>query len=397
MFPTIGEYNQTILHSGDNAFQTLSNLSFVPSKTFPIKYFLFGSGSYAVVFKANQNGKYFAVRCFLTAEQETITRYKTICDYLKTVNATWKADSDFLNSEIRVKGTLFPVLKMEWIEGVLINQFVSANLTNTDTLSLIQKQLVEVSNSLEQNKVGHGDLQCGNIIVQGTASSFKIKLIDYDGMFVPSLTSQKSIEKGRSEFQHPNRSPYYFKYDIDRFSFWVMLTALEALKFDASLWKEVMQGGFNTLDNFLFTTSDFRNPNQSKLFSRLQQINSTSLNFYTEKLKWFCNHEASSIDKPTLYNQSNIGFNPPPEHSRYFPNSNNGTEKIVPSNGKVLITSNRNAANVLTSTFQKLGTTPLQLDKHIYEGKTLLISNGTETKRITISENDSTIEVKFTA
>ena len=397
MFPTIGEYNQTILHSGENAFQTLSNLSFVPAKTFPIKFYLFGSGSYAVVFKANQNGKYFAIRCFLTAEQETINRYKTICDYLKTVNATWKADSEFLNSEIRVKGNLFPVLKMEWVEGVLINQFVSANLTNANILSSIQKQLVEVNESLEQNKVGHGDLQCGNIILQGTANSFKIKLIDYDGMFVPSLTSKKSVEKGRSEFQHPNRSPYYFTSDVDRFSFWVMLTALEALKFDTSLWREVMQGGFNTLDNFLFTINDFRNTSQSKLFQRLQQINSTSLNFYTEKLKWFCNHEASQIDKPTLYNQSSIGFNPPPEHSRYFPNSNNGTQPIVPVNGKITITSNRDSANVLTSTFQKLGTTPLQLDKHIYDGKTLLISNGIETKRITISENDSIIEIKFTA
>lgn len=396
MFPTIGEYNQTIQNKGDNAFQSLSKLSFIPSKTHPIKVFLFGSGSYAVVFKANQNGKYFAIRCFITAEQETISRYKSICDYLKTIDANWKADSQFLDNEISVNGNIYPVLKMDWVEGILLNQFISNNLNSNETLTAIQNQLLEISDSLERNKVGHGDLQCGNIIVQGTSTSFVIKLIDYDGMFVPSLTSKKSIEKGRSEFQHPSRNPYYFNYDIDRFSFWVMLTALEALKFDKSLWKEVMQNGYNTLDNLLFTTSDFRNPSQSNLFNRLLQINSTSLSFYAAKLKWFCTNELSKIEKPVLFGKQSTGSNNVSEPSNFTPNSNNSDTSNISANGKFIINSNRDA-NVLTSTFQKLGITPLQLDKNIHEGKTLIISYGTEFKRIIIETNQNVYEINFTA
>ncbi len=396
MFPTIGEYNQTIQNRGEDAFQTLSNLSFVAATSHPIKIFLFGAGAYAVVFKANQNGKYFAIRCFLTAEQETINRYKTICDYLKTINATWIADCQFLENEIRVNGNIFPVLKMEWVEGVLINQFVSANLTNANTLSLIQKQLVEVSESLEQNKVGHGDLQCGNIIIQGTSNIFKIKLIDYDGMFVPTITSKKSIEKGRSEFQHPNRSPYYFSSDVDRFSFWVMLTALEALKFDTSLWKEIMQGGFNTLDNFLFTINDFRNTSESKLFNRLQQINSTSLNFYSEKLKWFCNHDASQIDKPTLFTQNSNSFNTKAEDSLPKSTSNNTSPEFSLTK-KIIITSNKSESFVLNSTsFKVIGKTPLEIDLEDCVGKKLLISSGGEVQQITVTESDSIFEILFT-
>jgi len=398
MFPTIGNYNQTIQNKGSTAFKTLTNLSFVSSKTDPIKVFLFGSGSYAVVFKAHQNDMNFAIRCFLSAEQETIIRYKAICDYLKSVNANWKSDSQFLENEINVNGIFYPILKMEWIEGVLINQFVSSNLMNEHSLYMLQKQLVEVSDSLEQHKVGHGDLQCGNIIVQGTPSNFKIRLIDYDGMFVPSLTSMRSIENGRSEFQHPNRTPYYFNYDIDRFSFWVLLTALEALKFDTTFWKEVMQGGYNTLDNFLFTISDFRNTSQSKLFNQLQQINEPSLTFYTDKLKLFCTlDDISQIDKPILYKQGSIDVQHiyiPPEHFRYLPTSNT-TQPVVSVNGKVTIISNKDGASVLTSNFQKLGITPLILDQQIYEGKSLLISNGKETKRITVSKNESIIEINF--
>jgi len=50
----------------------------------------------------------------------------------------------------------------------------------------------------------------------------------------------------------------------------------------------------------------------------------------------------------------------------------------------------------LTGTFQKLGITPLQLDKSNYEGKALLISDGKETKRIVVTPNDNIIEIKFT-
>src|SRR5690606_14982023 len=183
-FPTIGEYNQTIQNKGSRAFQSLTDLNFIPSKTFPIKIFSFGSGSYAVVYKVNKNGKNYAIRCFLSTEQENINRYQSICNYLKTINEKWKTDIDFLNNEIEVKGNRYPVLIMEWIDGVLINQFVTDNLHNNNILSELQNQLVEISDSLESHQIGHGDLQCGNIIVQKIGSNFQVKLIDYDGMYI---------------------------------------------------------------------------------------------------------------------------------------------------------------------------------------------------------------------
>lgn len=389
-FPTIGEYNQTIQNKNGWTFQSLNDLNFIPSKTFPIKIFSFGSGSYAVVFKASQNSRNYAIRCFLSTEQENINRYQSICNYLNTIKANWKVDCDFLDNEITVNGKLYPVLKMEWIEGVLINQFVTENLNNNSILSELQKQLVEISNSLETHKIGHGDLQCGNIIVQKSGSNFQIKLIDYDGMYIPQFGTSKSLEKGRSEFQHPKRTLSDFSPTMDRFSFWVMLTALEALKYDKSLWKEVMQGGFNTLDNFLFTIQDFTNPYQSNLFNRLKQINSDSVNFYAERLKPFCLIDINSIEKPTLFGENNIDITD---------DFINPTQPIIeeeseqPEQGKILIKSNPSGANVLTSTFQKLGITPLELDQSMYLGKTLIVTNGNSPQRITITENENTIEI----
>jgi hypothetical protein len=264
-------------------------------------------------------------------------------------------------------------------------------------LSELQKKLVAISNDIEKHKIGHGDLQCGNIIITGTSSNFQVNLIDYDGMYVPALESKKSIEKGRSEFQHPKRTMYNFSPEMDRFSFWVIITALEALKVDKTLWREVMQGGFNTLDNFLFTIQDFLNPNQSNLFNRLYNLNSTSLNFYLDKLKWFCNSEYSVVTKPVLFGQftSSTSYIPT-DHQKYVPNNSNSQtiDKTVSSNKYKIITNN-GSATVLTSTFQKLGTTPLELDQDTYEGKLILISNGKETKRITLNSHQNLIEIKF--
>ena len=158
-----------------------------------------------------------------------------------------------------------------------------------------------------------------------------------------------------------------------------------------------MLGGFNTLDNFLFTIQDFLNPNQSNLFNRLYSLNSTSLNYYLDKLKCFCNSEYSFVTKPVFSCQSSSTPSCiPTDHQKYVPNSSNSQtiNKTVSSNKYKIITNNGSVA-VLTSTFQKLGTTPIELDKETYEGKFILITNGKETQRITLNSHQDLIEIKF--
>ena len=396
-YPTIGEYNQLIQKKGGSAFKSLNSINLMPSRTSPIKVYLFGSGAFAAVFKGSLNGRTYAIRCFLSAEDETINHYKAICSYLKNIHSSWKTDCEFIENEISLNGISYPILKMEWMNGLLINQFVSNHLSENKVLAELQAKLVSVSEDLERNKIGHGDIQCGNIIISGTSDDFQVKLIDYDGMFVPDLAYKKSIEKGRSEFQHPKRTLNNFSPEMDRFSFWVMITALEALKLDKTLWREVMQGGFNTLDNFLFTIQDFLNPNQSNLFNRLYNLNSSALNYYLDKLKYFCNSEYSAITKPVLFGQNlSPTSSIPTEHQKYVPNiSTNQTIDNNVSSNKYKITTNNGSASVLTSTFQRLGSTPLELDKQTYEGKLILISNGKETKRITLNSHQNLIEIKF--
>jgi len=392
-YPTIGEYNQAIQKSGGNIFDTLKPISLIPSRTSPIKVYLFGSGAYAAVFKGFRNGQNYALRCFLNAEGETFYRYQIICNHLAAISSSWKTSCEFLNNEVEVKGNRFPVLKMDWVDGVLINEFVTKNLNNNKVLAELQKKLIEISNDLESNQIGHGDLQGGNIIITGSFDNFQVRLIDYDGMYVPGLKDQKSLEKGRSEFQHPKRTVNDFNPQMDRFSFWVMITALEALKFDKTLWKEVMQGGYNTLDNFLFTSKDFVIPEQSKLFNSLYQIGQDSLNFYIDKLKSFSLGGINDIAKPYLKKE----FTHPPLLEKKISLNEGGSlnNRLETSKDFFQIKCSNCEAVILNNFFQQIGVTPLQLEKSLYSGKTIIATNGKESKRIALNSRADTIVIAF--
>jgi hypothetical protein len=394
-FPTIGEYNQLILHKGGSAFDILSDLEFVPSRSHPIRVFLFGSGTFAAVFKGKLNGSYYAIRCFLSAENETIERYRVNCNYLKYLNSEWITKCELIEDEMHVKEKWYPILKMDWVDGISIHKFVANNLNNKSVLTGLQEKLITISRDLEYNKIGHGDLQSGNMIISGNVDNFQIKLIDYDGMYVDGMPFSNAVEKGRSEFQHPQRTLNDYNYRIDRFSFWVFITALEALKFDSSLWVSNVQGGHNTDDNFLFTIKDFLNPSQSNLFNRLSRINSPSLNFYIEKLKYFCSSDfakvsAPELSKEILSNDDSRDYGKRPE----FQGEQTEDNINVPE-GKFRVISNAGSLPILSTTFQKIGYTPIDLDKDQYAGKTLIVSNGRETKQVILRSQHNFYEINF--
>lgn len=397
MFPTLSQYNRVIQQQGSGDFRTLNNIFFIPARTSPIKIYNFGSGSFAVVFKALENNKEIAIRCFIGSDNDYVERYRKIDNYLRNIDESWKVNIQFLDNEIKVDGKYYPVLKMDWVDGVLLNKYIDNNLYNNDVLSKLQKQFVKISTNLEDNKIAHGDIQCGNIIVKEINGKPIIKLIDYDGLYIPFLSGEEQKERGRSEFQHPNRSYFGFNEKIDRFSFWVILCALEALKFDKSLWKETMQGGFNTLDNMLFVGSDFSNPTYSKLFQRISNLNQPSLNFYIAKLQVSLN--TSNTEKLHYFDQKKSLNETDDNDSHDFNDTDNSITSIKESNtnqfARLKITSSPSGASIRNKDFEKIGITPLTVNKYKYINQEIKIISGTKSKSRTIDESSSDIHINF--
>ena len=92
-----------------------------------------------------------------------------------------------------------------------------------------------------------------------------LKLIDYDGMFVPALAQKKSGEVGHPAYQHPQRlKDGTYNAEVDRFSHLVIYTAVHCLAHRPDLWDRYDNG-----DNLLFREEDFKAPADSPLFQEL--------------------------------------------------------------------------------------------------------------------------------
>src|SRR5207244_6522301 len=127
---------------------------------------------------------------------------------------------------------------------------------------------VSLARRLREVNMADADLQHGNVLLVpgSTAKSLAVKLIDYDGMFVPALASKKSGEVGHPNYQHPQRlREGIYNGEVDRFPLLVVATALRALSVAGKeLWPRYDNG-----DNLLFRECDLKDRGTSALFGDL--------------------------------------------------------------------------------------------------------------------------------
>jgi hypothetical protein len=217
------------------------------------------AGNFAQVY-AMKSADRWAVKCFTRSAVDIRTRYKKIAAAIGRSGLPYFVEFKFLDGEMLVNGVRYPVVKMQWADGQPLDEFINANLNRPDALLETAVRVRDLVADLERKRLAHGDLQHGNILV--TAAG--IRLLDYDGLFVPAFGGSSSPETGVPSYQHPRRTPADYGIGLDRFSLLVICTALSALASDPGLWKT-----FNTGDNLLFTANDFKSPDQSPLFRRL--------------------------------------------------------------------------------------------------------------------------------
>ena len=164
---------------------------------------------------------------------------------------------------ITVNGKTYPISVLKWIDGESLENYILHHLEEPLVLDSLAENFRKICIHLELAGIAHGDLSHRNILVK----SDEIFLIDYDGMFVPSLAGRKSSELGNIHFQHPLRTNSFFNNQLDRFSSLTIYMAIKALAREPSLWQEYQSGG----EGLLFQQSDFVNPEQSRLLRRLEK------------------------------------------------------------------------------------------------------------------------------
>jgi regulation of enolase protein 1 (concanavalin A-like superfamily) len=229
------------------------------------------SGNFADVYEIRCPSSKWAVKCFTRQVPGLRERYSEISKHLAQVQLPFMVDFQYLEQGIRVRGQWYPILKMQWVEGFVLNEFVREQLDNKPILQALGQIWLRMARRLRDARIAHCDLQHGNVLlVPGrTAQSLAVKLIDYDGMCVPALVGSKSGELGHPAFQHPERlETGAYNPEIDRFSLLGIATALRCLTVGGrSLWDR-----YDTGDNLLFRQSDLKDPKGSPLFAELLQL-----------------------------------------------------------------------------------------------------------------------------
>ncbi|PRY29701.1 DNA-binding protein [Umezawaea tangerina] len=220
------------------------------------------TGGFAITFDVTVDRTRFAVRCFRRLGDHLERRYSEIAEFIRVNRAgmDFLVDVEYQHEGIRVDAGVYPIVRMSWVDGTRLDSWVDDHLAEPDALDDVRAQLARAVRSMSTAGVAHGDLQHGNVMVD---SGGRVRLVDYDGMYLPALGGLGVQEVGHRHYQHPERGGS-FDASLDRFSAAVIDLSLDALRLDPGLWSE-----FNNSDNLIFVAEDFASPEKSALFTEL--------------------------------------------------------------------------------------------------------------------------------
>ncbi len=269
LYPSITDYRQAVKNLKIRTVNLTNLQSIRNDNVGPVG----SAGKFATVFtvKDNQTQKKYALKCFIRENLERKERYEAISNFLKTINIKYFCAYEYYEQEFSVTPSgstenLYPVVKMEWVEGESLGTYLKnqCHLNNQANLEKLFENWIELTRELYKLGIAHGDLKHDNMIVN---SQGEIKLIDYDGMFVPILAGKLAIEEGSPNYQHPQRNQNIFDVRIDYFSFIIIAVSLRALYLKPNLFMKFSNG-----ENIIFVADNFKNFKNSEQYIELNKL-----------------------------------------------------------------------------------------------------------------------------
>ena len=265
-YPLISEYVKAIQDAGDNLDKLAYLSPVLDDHGEPYR----SSGAFAVVFKMQDksSGKCYALKCFTEEQEGRADAYRQIADELDMVDSSYITSVKYMEKELYVDSQCeedeFPVLLMDWVEGETMEAYIAANYHNQSAMSMLCYRFGKMAAWLRSQSFAHGDVKPDNIMIRPDGS---LTLVDYDGMFVPSMKGYKSPTIGTKDFCHPLRTMDDFDETIDDFSLASIALSLKAISMNSTLLDT-----YGASDRLLFSENDYRNPSNSKVISALQEL-----------------------------------------------------------------------------------------------------------------------------
>ena len=265
-YPLMSEYVKAIQDAGDNLEQLAHLTPVLDDHGEPYR----SCGAFAVVFKMQDksSGKYYALKCFTEEQQGRAEAYRQIADELDLLDSPYITSVKYMEKELFVDSQCeedeFPVLLMDWVDGETMEAYIAANYRNQSAMSMLCYRFGKMAAWLRTQSFSHGDIKPDNIMVRPDGS---LTLVDYDGMFVPSMKGSQSPTIGTRDFSHPLRTVDDFDETIDDFSLANIALSLKAISM-----KPTLLDIYGASDRLLFSENDYRNPSNSKVIAALQEL-----------------------------------------------------------------------------------------------------------------------------
>ena len=261
-----------------------------PNEDKPVNY----AGGFCVVYPfRSKDGKKYAVRCWIYELQNVEERIKKVSELLANYRLPYFVEFKYVSEGIFDTKELRPIVRMEWVEGDSLNQYIYKHRKSPQTLYQLAENFLQMVCTLHEKQISHGDLQHGNIRIRENG---EIVLVDYDSIYHPSMGVWSDYIHGKWEYQHPARAKNEKASErVDFFSEIIIYTSIFyfAVNPEASAYTDKIEDW----DKLLFDKEDYKPENIEKSTGYRDLCNFTAeTKFLAEQIARICIY-CKSIDR----------------------------------------------------------------------------------------------------
>ena len=254
------------------------------------------TGAFASVYRVNCKDNDIAVRCFLQSISDQSFRYQRLADRLAAHPSRLFVPFKYIERGLQVQGTWHPIVKMDWVHGKTLDAFVREQSKNAERMKDLLARFEDATKELSAAGIAHGDLQHGNLVFNNSGD---LRLIDYDGVFLPEIAELGSNELGHPNYQHPGRNKMLFNERMDNFSAWVIQQSLRAIIEDPELPRRL----HGLEECLVFRHIDYANPARSAAFHMFENSSSETVRHCGRALRAICAMPPNAIPAMGRYDE----------------------------------------------------------------------------------------------
>lgn len=212
--------------------------------------------------------KKFAIKCYHWSDVALEARYQHLKEIKEKNDISFLVPCTFHLQGSLIQGEKYPVLVMDWIEGVPFKEFLSRAAGVPRIVEKLGRLLARMEKKMYRAGITHCSLEPDHLMLGSNASEERgvLVLLDYDNIWIPELAHQNILESLDPLYHHPQRAREgIFGPLADRFGFLLFFTTLTAIRvLGAKFHKEKI-----TEQGLIFTQKDLTAPEESQIFKEL--------------------------------------------------------------------------------------------------------------------------------